>query len=323
LKFSLEGAFAVIEIKHLKTLTTLNATGSLIETAQHLHLTQSAISHQLKELEGRLNCALFIRKSKPIRFTVSGLRLLDLAKQVLPQVNNAERDVARFCSGDAGRLHMAIECHSCFQWLMPAIDKFRDNWPEVELDFCSGFSFLPLPALKRGNLDLVVTSDPQPIEGISYIPLFRYQPMLALSRHHRLAQKNYIDAEDLSQETLITYPVEKKRLDIFNLFLTPEGVSPAKIRHADLTLMMLQLVASGRGVAGLPNWALFEYLQKDYVVARRLGKEGIWNTLYAAVREEQQGMAYLQDFIKTAISCSFKDLKGIKVASTGAPYFEK
>jgi LysR family transcriptional regulator for metE and metH len=323
LKFSLEGAFAVIEIKHLKTLTTLNATGSLIETAQHLHLTQSAISHQLKELEGRLNCALFIRKSKPIRFTVSGLRLLDLAKQVLPQVNNAERDVARFCSGDAGRLHMAIECHSCFQWLMPAIDKFRDNWPEVELDFCSGFSFLPLPALKRGNLDLVVTSDPQPIEGISYIPLFRYQPMLALSRHHRLAQKNYIDAEDLSQETLITYPVEKKRLDIFNLFLTPEGVSPAKIRHADLTLMMLQLVASGRGVAGLPNWALFEYLQKDYVVARRLGKEGIWNTLYAAVREEQQGMAYLQDFIKTAISCCFKDLKGIKVASTGAPYFEK
>jgi LysR family transcriptional regulator for metE and metH len=313
----------VIEIKHLKTLTTLNATGSLIETAQHLHLTQSAISHQLKELEGRLNCALFIRKSKPIRFTVSGLRLLDLAKQVLPQVNNAERDVARFCSGDAGRLHMAIECHSCFQWLMPAIDKFRDNWPEVELDFCSGFSFLPLPALKRGNLDLVVTSDPQPIEGISYIPLFRYQPMLALSRHHRLAQKNYIDAEDLSQETLITYPVEKKRLDIFNLFLTPEGVSPAKIRHADLTLMMLQLVASGRGVAGLPNWALFEYLQKDYVVARRLGKEGIWNTLYAAVREEQQGMAYLQDFIKTAISCCFKDLKGIKVASTGAPYFEK
>lgn len=313
----------MIEIKHLKTLTILNSAGSLIEAARQLHLTQSAISHQLKELEGRLNCSLFIRKSRPIRFTVSGLRLLALAEQVLPQVNNAERDLARFYSGDAGRLHMAIECHSCFQWLMQAIDKFRDSWPEVELDFSSGFSFLPLPALKRGNLDLVVTSDPQPIEGISYIPLFRYQPMLALSRHHRLAHKSYIEAEDLSQETLITYPVEKERLDIFNQFLIPEGVSPAKIRHADLTLMILQLVASGRGVAGLPNWALFEYLQKDYVVARRLGKEGIWNTLYAAVREEQQGLAYLQDFIKTAITCCFKELKGIKVASTEAPVLEK
>lgn len=313
----------MIEIKHLKTLATLNSTGSLVEAARQLHLTQSALSHQLKELEGRLNCSLFIRKSRPIRFTISGLRILGLAEQVLPQVTNAERDITRLCSGDAGRLHMAIECHSSFQWLMPAIDKFGDSWPEVELDFSSGFSFLPLPALKRGDLDLVITSDPQPISGVSYIPLFSYQAMLALSRHHRLANKAYIEATDLSQETLITYPVEKERLDIFKQFLIPEGVSPAKIRHADLTLMMLQLVASGRGVAGLPNWALFEYLQKDYVVARRLGKEGLWNTLYAAVREEQQALAYVQDFIKTAIASCFKELKGIKIATPQSPLLEK
>lgn len=305
----------MIELKHLKTLATLNSAGSLVEAARQLHLTQSALSHQLKELEQRLDCSLFIRKSRPIRFTVSGLRLLELAEQVLPMVRNAERDLSRFASGDAGRLHMAIECHSCFQWLMPAIDKFRDSWPEVELDFSSGFSFLPLPALKRGNLDLVITSDPQQIEGISYVPLFSYQPMLALSRHHRLANQTYINATDLAQETLITYPVEKERLDIFNLFLTPEGVAPAKIRQADMTLMMLQLVASGRGVAGLPNWALYEYLQKDYVVARRLGKEGLWNTLYAAVREEQKSLAFIEDFISTAIDSCFKNLRGIKVAS--------
>lgn len=302
----------MIEIKHLRTLSTLNNTGSLVEAARQLHLTQSALSHQLKELEGRLNCSLFIRKSRPIRFTVAGVRLLELARSVLPEISSAERDLSRFVSGDAGRLHMAVECHSCFQWLMPAIDSFRDSWPEVELDFSSGFSFLPLPALKRGNLDLVVTSDPQPIEGISYIPLFSYQPMLALSRHHRLATQAYITPEDLAQETLITYPVEIERLDIFNQFLIPAGVSPAKIRHADMTLMMLQLVASGRGVAGLPNWALFEYLKKDYVVARKLGQTGLWNTLYAAVREEQQELAYLKDFISTAIDSCFKHLRGIK-----------
>ncbi len=302
----------MIEIKHLRTLSTLNNTGSLVEAARQLHLTQSALSHQLKELEGRLNCSLFIRKSRPIRFTVAGVRLLELANSVLPEISSAERDLSRFVSGDAGRLHMAVECHSCFQWLMPAIDSFRDSWPEVELDFSSGFSFLPLPALKRGNLDLVVTSDPQPLEGISYIPLFSYQPMLALSRHHRLANKTFIEVEELAQETLITYPVEIERLDIFNQFLMPAGVSPAKVRHADMTLMMLQLVASGRGVAGLPNWALYEYLKKDYVVARRLGQEGLWNTLYAAVREEQKDLAYLQDFIKTAIDSCFKHLRGIK-----------
>lgn len=304
----------MIEIKHLRTLSTLNNTGSLVEAARQLHLTQSALSHQLKELEGRLNCSLFIRKSRPIRFTVAGVRLLELADSVLPEISSAERDLSRFVSGDAGRLHMAVECHSCFQWLMPAIDAFRDSWPEVELDFSSGFSFLPLPALKRGNLDLVVTADPQPIEGITYIPLFSYQPMLALSRHHRLANNTFIEPEELAQETLITYPVEIERLDIFNQFLIPAGVSPAKIRHADMTLMMLQLVASGRGVAGLPNWALFEYLKKDYVVARKLGQEGVWATLYAAVREEQKELAYLQDFIKTAIDSCFKHLRGIKGA---------
>ena len=304
----------MIEFKHLKTLSTLHKAGSLVEAASQLHLTQSALSHQLKELEARLNCSLFIRKSRPIRFTVSGLRLLALAEQVLPQIRTAERDLSRFASGDAGRLHMAIECHSCFQWLMPAIDKFRDSWPEVELDFSSGFSFLPLPALKRGNLDLVVTSDPQELEGITYIPLFSYQSMLALSRHHQLASKDYIEAEDLAQETLISYPVEKERLDIFNKFFIPAGVVPAKIRHADMTLMMLQLVASGRGVAGLPNWALFEYLQKDYVVARPLGKEGVWNTLYAAVREEQKSLAFIEDFMATAIESCFANLNGIKVA---------
>ena len=304
----------MIEIKHLKTLSTLNQTGSLVEAARQLHLTQSALSHQLKELEGRLNCLLFIRKSRPIRFTISGLRLLELAEQVLPQITNAERDVSRLVSGQAGRLHMAVECHSCFQWLMPAIDKFRDNWPEVELDFSSGFSFLPLPALKRGNLDLVVTSDPEPMAGICYIPLFSYEQMLALSRHHPLASKTYIEPEDLSAETIITYPVEKERLELFRQFLIPEGVSPAKIRHADMTLMMLQLVASGRGVAGLPNWALFEYLKKDYVVARRLGEGGLWNTLYVAIREEQKSLPYLADFITTAISSCFEHLNGIKVA---------
>lgn len=309
----------MIEIKHLKTLSTLNHTGSLVEAARQLHLTQSALSHQLKELEGRLNCSLFIRKSRPIRFTISGMRLLELADQVLPEIRSAERDLSRFVSGDAGRLHMAIECHSCFQWLMPAIDKFRDDWPEVELDFSSGFSFLPLPALKRGNLDLVVTSDPQPLEGVCYIPLFSYQQMLALSRHHPLANKTFIKPEDLRDETLITYPVEKDRLDIFKQFLIPEGISPLKIRHADMTLMMLQLVASGRGVAGLPNWALFEYLKNDYVVARRLGKDGLWNTLYAAVREEQKNLPYLEDFINTSIESSFTHLKGIKVASEDKP----
>ncbi|MFT5716745.1 MAG: LysR family transcriptional regulator for metE and metH [Oleiphilaceae bacterium] len=302
----------MLEIKHLKTVVALEKTGSLVEAAETLYMTQSALSHQIKDLEYRLNTTLFIRKTRPLRFTVAGERVLKLAKSVLPMFANTERDISRLLSGNAGRLHMAIECHSCFQWLMPAIDIFRGQWPEVELDLSSGFSFAPLPALKRGDLDLVVTSDPQVISGIHYEPLFSYQPMLAVSRHHVLADKPYVEAEDLADETLITYPVEKDRLDIFNLFLDPEGVSPRAIRHAELTIMMLQLVASGRGVAALPNWALTEYLEKDYVLAKPLGEEGCWATLYAAIRIEQLTMPYLVEFLNDAKASSFQRLKGIK-----------
>ncbi len=149
----------MLEIRHLKTLHALREADSLVEAAERLHLTQSALSHQFKELEERLGLPIFVRKTKPIRFTSAGLRLLQLADATLPLLRSAERDIARLAGGTAGRLHMAIECHSCFQWLMPTIDQFRDAWPEVELDLASGFAFAPLPALARGDLDLVVTSD--------------------------------------------------------------------------------------------------------------------------------------------------------------------
>lgn len=264
----------MIELRHLKTLAALRDAGSLVEAAERVHLTQSALSHQIKDLEERLNCTLFIRKTKPICFTSAGQRLLALADDLLPMIRSAERDIARLAGGAAGRLNICIECHSCFDWLMPTIDHFRQNWPEVELDLSTGFTFLPLPALARGDLDLVITSDPEPRTGIHYEPLFSYESVLALSRQHRLIARKFIQPRDLAQETLITYPVDSDRLDVFSRFLNPADVEPAEVRTAELTVMMVQLVASGRGVAALPNWALHEYLERDYVAARRWAKKG-------------------------------------------------
>lgn len=304
----------MLEIRHLKTLHALRESESLVEAAERLHLTQSALSHQFKELEDKLGLPLFVRKTKPVRFTSAGLRLLQLADSLLPQLRSAERDLARLSGGTAGRLHMAIECHSCFQWLMPTIDQFRDAWPEVELDLASGFSFAPLPALARGDLDLVVTSDPVELAGITYVPLFTYEALLAVSNQHPLAGKAYIVPEDLEKETLITYPVERDRLDIFTRFLEPADVEPAQVRTAEMTMMMMQLVASGRGVCCLPNWALHEYLQRDYVVARSLGEEGVWPTLYAAVRQDQADAPFVRGFVEVAKATCFGSLVGIVTA---------
>jgi LysR family transcriptional regulator for metE and metH len=302
----------LIELRHLKTLVALRDTGSLVEAADRLFLTQSALSHQLKDLEDRLGCTLFVRKTKPARFTSTGRRLLKLADEVLPMFKLAERDVARLTGGEVGRLHICIECHSCFQWLVPCIDQYRGNWPEVELDLTGGFNFAPLPALARGDLDLVITSDPVELPGVRYVPLFRYEAMLAVSPSHHLASKPYVEPEDLKDEVLIIYPVERDRLDVFTYFLDPADVEPASIRTAELTPMMVQLVASGRGVASLPNWTLAEYTQSDTILAKPLGKDGHWATLFAAIREDQFDSPYMSDFLGTANETCFTYLKGIK-----------
>ncbi|MDO6452645.1 LysR family transcriptional regulator [Neptunomonas phycophila] len=304
----------MIELRHLKTLSALRDAGSLVEAADRVHLTQSALSHQIKDLEDRLNCSLFIRKTKPICFTSAGQRLLTLADEVLPMIRNTERDIARLAGGEAGRLNISIDCHSCFDWLMPTIDHFRQHWPEVEMDLSSGFIFQPLPALARGDLDLVITSDPEPRATITYIPLFSYESLLAVGKRHRLANKKYVHATDLESETVITYPVDQNRLDLFTRFLEPAGVEPHDTRTAELTLMILQLVASGRGVAALPNWALHEYLQRDYVAAKSLGERGVWCTLYAAIREDQKNSEFMVDFLDTAKQVSFSTLTGIRSA---------
>lgn len=303
-----------IELRHLRTLVALRDTGSLVEAADRVFLTQSALSHQIKDLESRLGCSLFLRKTRPVRFTTAGRRLLKLADEVLPLVHGAEQDVDRLAGGESGRIFMAIECHSCFEWLLPAINEYREGWPDVELDIASGFHFAPLPALARGDLDLVITADPIEELGLAYVPMFSYEAQLAIGRDHELADKPWVEPADLAGEVLICYPVDRSRLDIFTSFLDPANVEPLRVRNAELTTMMVQLVASGRGVACLPNWALHEYREREYVVVKSLGEEGVWPTLYAAVRPDQEDAPFIRGFVDVAKKTCFANLVGIVTA---------
>ena len=260
-----------MDIRHLKTLRMIRECGNMAEAAKRLHLTQSALSHQLKAIENEYDSPLFTRKSRPPQFTEFGRRLLTLADDILPRVELAQKDISRILSGQTGRLYIVIECHSCFDWLMPTMDRFRDAWPDVEMDLSLVSSFEPLPALLNGDIDLVITSDPDNNAAIHYFPLFRYQSVVVLDKQHPLLAKDTIEASDFDEQTLITYPVERQRLDVFSHFLTPAGIEPGDIRHAELTSMIVQLVANRRGIAVLPSWAISKYVEDQSVATRPLG----------------------------------------------------
>jgi len=274
-----------LEFRHLRTIRAIHDSGGLARAAERLHITQSALSHQVKNLEGQIGVELFVRRSKPMKLSPAGHRLLRLADQILPQIEAVEQDFAALKSGRTGRLHIAIECHACFEWLFPVLEQFRRAWPEVDVDIRPGLQFQALSALEREEVDLVVSSDPEAIAGVEFAPLFDYEPVFVASAAHPLAAKPHVEAADFRGETLITYPVDRPRLDVFSQLLTPARVEPAAIRQVELTAVILLLVASNRGVAVLPDWVVREVRYNSDYVTRPLTARGVTRRLYAAVRE--------------------------------------
>jgi len=300
-----------LELRHLETLLALAECGSLSKAAARLFLTQSALSHQLKTLEHHFGAALVEKNVRPLRFTAIGHRLLDLARTILPQVAEAGRDVARLAQGHAGPLRVAVQCHNCFDWLMPAMDAYRSLWPEVELDIISGFVVDPLPLLERAEAELAVVHDkPEARPTLTFSPLFRYESVALMSPRHPLAAKQWLTAEDFAKETLITYPVPDEMLDVMKHCLTPAGIDP-KRRTAELTVAILQLVASGRGVAALPSWTVGNYIERGYVVSRPIGRDGLRCELYAATTRSGAEAAYIREFIALTRTLSLTELRGV------------
>jgi LysR family transcriptional regulator, regulator for metE and metH len=290
-----------LELRHLETLLALRDTGSLSRAAQYLCVTQSALSHQLKALEAHFGLPLFIRKSAPLTFTPAGKRLLALAEGVVPAIEEAERDVARFAQGTGGTLRIAVECHTCFDWLMPAMDAFRQRWPEVELDIVSGFHADPIGLLHQDRADLAIVAEADASEAVNYHPLFRFQIVGLIANDHPLARRDALEADDFRDETLITYPVPDDMLDIMRQVLKPAGIEPRR-RTSELTVAILQLVASRRGVAALPLWAVATYLDKHYVSARpvhRADGASLSGELYAATLPAFATRPYATDFVAT------------------------
>jgi LysR family transcriptional regulator, regulator for metE and metH len=300
----------VLEIRHLRTLMALAETGTVSRAADRVHLTQSAVSHQLKTLESHYGVAMVTRDGQSVKLTEPAQRLVVLARAVVNEIQTAERDLAKIAAKPAGTLRIALECHTCFDWLMPVMDAFRMNWPQVELDLVSGFHPNPLALLADNKTDLVIGSECKSRRGLVYHPLFRFEILAVLPTDHPLRTKRYLTAPDFAEDTLITYPVPDDRIDLIRYVLKPARVSP-KRRTTELTIAIVQLVASRRGVAALPSWGISNYLRYGYVIARRIGKKGLWSNLYGATTQEVARQPFIRDFLDTARRECFAKLDGL------------
>ena len=299
-----------LEFRHLRTIRAIHEAGGLARAADILHITQSALSHQVKALEAQVGMELFHRRTKPMKLSPAGLKLLRLAERVLPEVAAVEEEFRSLKAGRSGRLHIAIECHACFDWLFPVLEQFRAAWPDVDLDIRMRLAFDAIEALRREEVDFVVSSDPVDLPGVTFQPLFDYQPMFVCAKGHRLAERDWIEAADFAEETLLHYPVVRGKLDIFTGLLTPARVEPRHMRAVELTEVILMLVAAGRGVTVLPDWVLRDlHSRPDYVV-KPITATGLTKRMYAAVRDEDAARPYVAHMVRLARTEAVKLQRG-------------
>ncbi len=290
----------MLERMHLTIVQEVEKQGSLTAAANVLCLTQSALSHSMKKLEQQLGTDIWLREGRSLRLTQAGQYVLAVANRVLPQLDMAEERLRQFAQGERGTLRIGMECHPCYQWLLKIVAPYLAAWPDVEVDVKQKFQFGGIGALFGYEIDMLVTPDPLHKPGLHFEPVFDYEQVLVVHRDHPLAGAAHVKPKQLTNEVLITYPVPTDRLDIYTQFLMPAGISPKQHKAIETTDIMVQMVASGRGVAALPRWLVQEYADQMHVVPVRLGPKGIAKQIYLGAREADIEIDYIKAFVELA-----------------------
>lgn len=287
----------MIEHSHLRIIQSLHTNGTLTEAANALCLSQPALSHQIAYLEKKLGITVWEREGRGLRLTQAGRLLLEIADQVLPVLSQAEKTLKAYSEGKQGILRIGVECYPCFEWLTGVIGQFMQQVPDVDIDIVHKFQFSGLEGLLNHHIDVLITPDLVKKEKIFYEKLAEYQLVLLVSSDHHLAEIEQLTPEHLSKETLLTFPVPKERLDIFTHFLSPLHLEPEKLKQIESLEIMLQMTALKRGVCVLPEWLADNKNTDRRFKKIRIGKNGLYQQLFLAMREPDKALAYIQKFI--------------------------
>jgi LysR family transcriptional regulator, regulator for metE and metH len=293
-------SYLMLERFHLAIVREVDRKGSMTAAAAALCLTQSALSHAVRKLERSAGTNIWLREGRRLKLTQAGEQLLEAAAHILPQLEHAELGLRQFARGARGSLRIGMECHPCYQWLLRISAQYMPRWPDVDVDVKQKFRFGGIGALLDHEIDLLVTPDPEKRVGLRFEPVFDYEQVLVVNHTHTLAGAQFVKAEQLRDQVLITYPVETDRLDVYTYFLNPAGVTPRGHKVIESTDLMLQMVAADRGVAALPRWLVESYQDRLKIVPIRLGRTGVPKQIHLGTRTSDAGNSYLRAFIDLA-----------------------
>jgi len=285
-----------LEIRHLQLVTAVADLGSLTRAGGRLHLTQSALSHQLRDIESRLGAALFLRVGKRLVLTPAGERLLASARDVLDRLQQAERDIREMGHDGAGLLRLTTECYTCYHWLPALLTRYRRRFPRVEVRIDVDATRRPMDGLLAGKIDVAIVSSPVRDRRLAVLPVFEDELVLIVAPDHPFAKRTHVRPADMLGETLLVYP-PKEESTVLNEVLLPAGAVPARIEEVLLTEAITELVKAGLGVSVIARWAVQPLLASGALVARRFTARGLRRRWSAAMPKDLAKADFVREFV--------------------------
>ena len=285
-----------LEIRHLNLMLAVTEEGSVTRAGERLHLTQSALSHQLRDIEERLGTALFLRVNRKMIPTPAGEKLLQTARLVLSQMQSAETEITQMAENRVGTLRLATECYTCYHWLPAILKSFHTSYPGVEVKIAVEATHQPLVALLNGQLDLAITSESPSDRRLDSRPLFSDEVVVVMAPDHPLATKPYIRARDFAKEHVILY-VGPEESTLYARILRPAGVEPLRHSQISLTEAIIEMVRAGLGISVLARWAVRDQLASGKLIGKPVTRKGLHRQWKGVTLKRDYAPEYIEAFV--------------------------
>ena len=285
-----------LEVKHLKLVQAIQQERSITRAGNKLHLTQSAVSHQLKEIEDRLQTPLFIRARHELTLTPAGQRVLNSAAIVLDELRRAEEDIAAIAGSPRGTVRISTQCYTAYHWLPKLVKKFSAKHPHVSVEIKAEATYRAIDALLEGALDVALTNDQEQNERLHFESVFHDELIALVPSDHRFAEREFLRPQDFAEESMIL-PSTLHDSYFYHNFLEPAGVVPANWCKVPLTEAIIGMVQEGLGISVGARWLLHPYMRSSALRAVRISKRGLYREWWAVVRNNGKTPAYIRDFV--------------------------
>jgi DNA-binding transcriptional LysR family regulator len=256
-----------MEIRQLRAFVSIAELGTFTAGAQRVHVTQAAISMQIRQLENELGARLFVRAPRRVMLTEAGEQLLLRARQILRDHDAAIEEIADLAGAERGRLRVGSASAMVTTNILPKLlREVRRQHARAEITVASGTSESLVQQILGGELDVAFVSLPVEARGINTERLSQDQLVAIASPQHRLAKQKTIDAFTLAGEKLILGERGGNTRRLIDQFFAQAGVTLHVAMELSRQQAIRRMVEEDMGVGIVPLHAVREDVEKGRLV---------------------------------------------------------